>query len=247
MSGRKGGETISGGGGAAFQKEKGELAKEIVNENSFKYKRESEKEVKQFIQFAAEKKDGIVVNDEGRIVVKKSVDKAADELAEKLTDRIEFTDHEIAEKYQSLRDRLDRKYYIEPSQREEIDKFRDYQRNSIVDVVSSKLVKDKKTGKMVHPMELDSKYETLYNNGANQWGLTNPNGSAAKLRELNDTLRGLRSQIKYGVDDPRAQAELGATRSQIKQGIKDSLIENAGIAQVYYDGSKKKSSGGKKK
>ena len=236
MSGH-GGFSRVGGGGKEFQSFSKELANEIVEENQFKYKRESEKDIKDFFRTAAQTKNGITVNNDGEIVTKKSIAEKAEALAEKLADRIEFTDREVKDAYDDLRSKTKGTYRIDPQG--EFDNFREYQKNSTVKVVKGAEYFDPTDSKYHRAMSIDSKYETLYNDGANRWGLTNPNGEAAKLRELNDTLRDLRSRSKYDIYSDRARSELGATPSEIKRNIRDSLIMNAGMAQVMYEPQKK--------
>lgn len=234
MSGRKGdGKT---GGGAGFRKEKQQLAEDMVNENQFKYKRDSIKEIRQFIQKSNDIKDGIKVNDEGEIETSKEVTERADKLAKKLADRIEFTDKDVQADYEDLRSKLSSKYYISPTDAKEIDEWRKYQKNSAVKVVTSRIVSDPNNpSKTINATSIDSIYSTLYNDGANRWGLTNPNGSAAKLRELNDALHSLKSQIKYNIYTDKGRSEVGgATPEQVIREIRSQLIENAAIAQVLY-------------
>lgn len=232
-----GGFSRVGGGGKEFQSFSKELANEMVEDNQFKYKRESEKDIKDFFQIAAQTKNGITVNDDGEIVTKKSIAKKAEALAEKLADRIEFIDREVKDAYDDLRSKTKGIYRIDP--RGEIDNFREYQKNSAVKVIKGAEYKDPEDGHYKRAISIDSKYETLYNDGANRWGLTNPSGEAAKLRELNDTLRDLKSRSKYNIYSDRARSELGATPSEIKRSIRDNLIMNAGMAQTMYEPQKK--------
>lgn len=244
MSGRKGeGRT---GGGASFRKEKNELAEDMVKENQFKYKRDSINEIRQFIQKSNDAKNGIKINDEGEIETSKEVMDRADKLAKKLADRIEFTDKDAQANYEDLKSKLSSKYYIDPTDAKEIDEWRKYQKNSTVKVVTSRVVTDPKDpSKTINATSIDSIYNSLYNDGANRWGLTNPNGSAAKLRELNDVLHSLKNQIKYDIYTDKGRSEVGgATPDQVIRGIKSQLIENAAIAQVLYKDTRKK---GKKK
>ena len=234
MSGRKGeGRT---GGGASFRKEKNELAEDMVKENQFKYKRDSIKEIRQFIQKSNDTKDGIKINDEGEIETSKEVTERADKLAKKLADRIEFTDKEAQDSYDELRSALSGKFYISPEDAKEFDERRKFMKNSLVKVVTHRVVTDPNNpNKNIRATPIDSIYSELYNNGENSWGLTNPNGSAAKLIELNDMLRYQKSQIKYGIYSDKGRAELrGATPEQVIREIRSQLIENAAIAQVLY-------------
>lgn len=238
----KGGTGGGWNGGKGFQQLSNEFAKEITDDNHFKYARESIKDIKNFFLKTAKTKDSIVVTDDGDILVKKSVTKEAQKLAEKLAERIEFVDQEIKDAYEDLRRKTRGKYRIDPQG--EFDNFRQYQKNSAVKVVIGPVAKDIETDHYVQVKSLDSLYASLYNDGANRWGLTNPNGSAAKLRELNDTLRDLRINQKYGIHSDRAKAEIG-TPSEVIRGIRDSLIMDAGMAQVAY--TKKSAKKGRRK
>lgn len=238
----KGGSGGGGNGGVGFQQLSKELAQEIVDQNHFKYERESIKEIKDLFLKIAQTKNGIYVNDDGDILVKKTITKEAQKLAEKLADRIEFVDQDIKDAYDELRSRTRGKYRIDPQG--EFDHFREYQKNSPIKVVVGENAKDPKTGKIRRTLEVDSLYSELYNNGANRWGLKNPSGSAAKLRELNDTLRNLKASSRYGIYSDRAKSEIGSP-SQVIRGIRDSLIMDAGMAQTAY--IKKSSGKGRKK
>ena len=247
--GGHGGHSRINGGGLAFRKEKSQLAKEMTQEHKLKYARESEKEIRQFIQQANDKKDGIKVSEDGDIRVSKEVADKADKLAKKLADRIEFTDKEAEKLYKDFKSRVRKKYYIAPEDIKEIDEWRKYQKNSAIKVVSSRVAVDPdNSNRMINVTPIDSLYSSLYNDGANSWGLTNPNGAAAKLIELNNTLRSLRSQIKYDIYSEKGRAEMfGASPQEVIRGIRGQLIENAAIAQVLYKDTRAKRSGGKKK
>jgi len=245
LFGGRGGSSGGGGGGnggAGFQQLSKEFAQEIADQNHFKYERESIKEIKEFFLKAAQTKKGIYVNDDGDILVKKSITKEAQKLAEKLAERIEFVDQDVKNAYDDLRSRTRGKYRINPQG--EFDHFREYQKNSAVKVVVGYEAKSEKDGKYHRTMELDSLYSDLYNNGKNRWGLTNPSGSAAKLRELNSKLKELKSNSRYGIHSKKSIAENGSP-SQVIKSIRDSLIMDAGMAQTAY--TKKSNGKGRRK
>ena len=241
MSGH-GGFSRVGGGGKEFQSYNKETAEKIAKENQFTHKRESIKEIKEFFQKVAKTKDAIVINDDGDIVVKKSVTKRAEQLAEKLADRIEYVDAEVQDAYKDLRSKTNGTYRIDPSG-EFADGFREYQKNSPIKVIKGAEYKDPTDGHYKKAISIDSKYETLYNDGKNRWGLTNPNGEAAKLRELNDTLRDLKSRSTYDIYSDRAKHETGSTPSDVRRQIREDLIASAYTSQELFKPQK----GGRKK
>lgn len=228
-----GGFSRVGGGGKEFQAFSKGTASDLIKENQFTHKRESEKDIKDFFKEVAQTKDGIAFSDEGRLRIKRSILEKAEDLAEKLANRIEYVDAEVKDAYKDLRSKTNGIYRIDP-QGEFADGFREYQKNSPIKVIKGAEYKDPTDGHYKKAMPIDSKYETLYNNGENRWGLTNPNGEAAKLRELNDTLRNLRSMSTYDIYSDRAVHETGKTPSEVKRQIRNDLIMFGQVASDIY-------------
>ena len=239
-----GGFSRVGGGGKEFQSYNKETAENMAKENQFTHKRESVKEIKELFNKVAKTKDAIVINDDGDVVVKKSITKGAEELAEKLANRIEYVDREVKDAYEDLRSKTKGTYRVDP--KGEIDEFRKYQKNSLVNVVKGETYKDSKDGHYKKARGVDSLYDELYNEGKNRWALKSPKElttDAEKLNALNNTLRDLRSRSTYDIYSDRARYETGQTPSEVKRQIKDELITNAYTAQELF----KPSRGGRKK
>lgn len=243
MSGH-GGFSRVGGGGKEFQSYSKETAEDMVKDNQFTHKRESVQEIKDFFKKVAQTKDAIVINDDGDVIIRKSITKKAEALAEKLADRIEYVDREIQDSYEDLRSKTKGTYRIDP--KGEIDEFRKYQKNSLVRVVKGAEYKDPTDGHYKRAMSVDDLYKTLYNDGKNRWGLKSPKElttEAEQLKHLNNTLRDLRSSSRYDIYSDRARHETGSTPSEVRTRIREELITSAYTAQEIYEPRR----GGKKK
>lgn len=250
MSGHGGMSRISSGG-AAFKQESKEYAEEIIKHNSIVYQRESVQDIKKFFKEVAQTKDGVVVDDDGYLVIKKEVGEKAKELAEKLADRIRFTDEEAASDYKDLKDSLSGKYKVTDDTKGEFgssSEWRKYQKNSQVDVVLSSTAKDSKTGRITRTTELDSKYKELYNEGANRYGLTGKTSNSEQLKELNETLTRLRSESRYGIYNEKARVNTGGLGpQQTKNYLRNELLRYSSMAQLFYESGSTRRGRGKKK
>lgn len=234
LSGHGGFSKIGGGGskgGKNFQAEKKTEAREVVNNNSFINKREAEREVRRFIQRVGDKNDVYVDEKDGRIKASQKAVDDAEKVANSLADKIQFTDYDKKESYEQLRSFTKGKYYLSTDDRHEIDKFREYQRQSKINVTLDKRART-----------IDSVYTEIYDSALGRsLGLTNPSSGADKLRELNDALTSLKSEMKYGINDKRALYEMGfKTKREAIQYIRDDLIERSAYAAYHYKRNTKK-------
>lgn len=238
MGGRKGsggyarvtGGRTSRSGGDEFQKEKEKSVQEVLKDFDHVFgRREIERDIKQIIQDAGEKKINVQIDDDGSIKVSKEAFDKATKLAEKIADRVEFVDEEADRLYNMLKPSNDAVYYLPKDRRSDLDGDpREYQQRSKFRFNSDS-----------NNMSVDRLYETIYNDGKNPYGLTGVGHPAERLKELNNTLNNLSRNRTYDVYSDKAKHEFGGSK-RIIADIRDSILENTALASYFYNSGAKR-------
>ena len=241
MGGRKGsggysrvtGGRISRAGGSEFQKEKQETANMILDGyDRITGKRELERDIKKFVQEIGNSDDIRIDENDGRIKVTRKALEKAERITDKIMERAEFVDREVEKLYNQLKPDKGRVYYLAKEDRADIgEEKRSYQQSS-----QFRYNSDEKN------MSINSLYTTLYNNGANSYGLTGKTHPGAQIKELNETLTNLKNRMTYDITSSKARHEIfgDASESQIRSQILNTILENTVATKYYYKSSKKK-------
>lgn len=215
MSGRKGSSNIGVGGGK-FQTDAKAFAKDVVNEQyGLKYKREMEKDIKQFFKYSLQK-DGIDINpNTGEPIVKKSVMDRANKLAEKIANNIEEKNYEAINTYNALKSELKKPVYVSKEERKHITDFDDYKKDSAKNI---RITSNEKQ------VSLDTRYQELSRDYPHLFNASKESNTQAQLDKINSVMNNLR--------DSRTISARRKYGNGMVKDIRDDLIMYSSVINV---------------
>lgn len=218
MGGRGGGSRIGGnGGGQKFQRAKKEFAEEMQKEWKFKYGRESQREIKEFMMESMQK-NGINTNSDGNVVVKKTVQQKARQVAEKLVDRLEEVDKHAQREYSDIKKEVWKPIYLSDRDRAEFGKKEDlrYYLNHGDEVNGRNHVRVTSNIDKEHTRNIEAIYGKLKEDYPHHFnGFEKPNSGKEMIENINGVINSL--------EKSKTSKLTGSTREAAIRDIMDDL------------------------